>query len=94
MTYQRCRNHCGLTMREAGQAYLLMQQLHIRPEDLVQLLRDTHGRLSATQAELETMKRTFMQYLKITKPKLFTRTFAADEAKENTTKTFIIDGEI
>ena len=68
MTYQRCRNRCGLTISEVGQAYLLIKQLHIRSEDLVQLLRDAYGRLPTTQAELETMKRTLMQFLKITKP--------------------------
>ena len=41
MIYQRCRSSGGLTISEAGQVYLLIQQLHIRPElrcDLYTLL--------------------------------------------------------
>ena len=94
MTYQRFVNHCGVGISPAGKAYLLVQQLHIRPEDLVQLLRYTRGHLPTTEAELETMKRTFTQFLKITKPHLLTRTFTAEEQAENTTDTYIIDGEV
>ena len=94
MTYQRCVNHCCLAIRAAGRAYLLIQQLHIRLEDLVQLLRDTRGQLPTTDAELDTMKNTFTQFLNITKPHTFTRIFAAEESEDNTTKTYIIDGEV
>ena len=94
MTYQRCVNHCGLGISLAEKAYLLIQQLHVRPEDLVHLLRDTRGHLPTTEAELETMKRTFFRFLKIAKPHMFTRTLAAEEQEENTTNTYIIDGSI
>ena len=40
------------------------------------------------------MKRTLTQFLKITKPHLFTRTFTAEDEEENTTETLIIDGEV
>ena len=40
----------------------------IHPEDLVQLLRDIRGILPTTNEELGNMKRTFVQFLKITKP--------------------------
>ena len=92
MTYQRCVKHCGLGISPAGKAYLSIQQLHIRREGLVQMVRDTRGHLPTTEGELETMRRTFTQFLNITKPHLFTRTFAAEEKEENTTNTYITDG--
>ena len=58
------------------------------------MLRDTRGHLPTTDATLETMKITFTQFLNITKPHVFTRTYAAEEQEENTTNTYIIDGEV
>ena len=63
----------GLHLNSVARCYMLIQQLHLRPEDLLELLRHTGGRLPRDDDEFIAFKRNLLALKRIVEPHKFTR---------------------
>ena len=73
MVYDRCRVTCGLQLNSVARCYMLIQQLHLRPEDLLELLRHTQGNLPRNDDEFLAFKRNLLSLKRVMEPHKFTR---------------------
>ena len=94
LIYKRCKTNCGFELSASGLAYLLIQQLRLRNEDLLRLLVEFQGRLPSNPDGPLHVKQKAKAHLKIVRPQQFTRTHHLSEHHPETqvTLSFVVDG--